>query len=68
MTGSHEAFTFSAGDGTAVTAYRWHPDGPPRGIVQITHGRGEHLLRYAPLAGALTARGFMVQGQDHRGR
>ena len=50
-----------------LTAYRWDPSGPPRGIVQLTHGMGEHVLRYEPLAGALTAAGFVVIGQDHRG-
>ena len=40
---------------------------PPRAIVQITHGMGEHALRYAGLAGALNARGFVVYAQDHRG-
>ena len=64
---THETFTFTAADDTAIAAYRWLPDGPPRGIVQITHGMGEHMLRYAPLATTLTARGFVVQGQDHRG-
>lgn len=64
---THETFTFTAADDTAIAAYRWLPDGPPRGIVQITHGMGEHMLRYAGLATALTARGFVVQGQDHRG-
>jgi alpha-beta hydrolase superfamily lysophospholipase len=51
----------------AVTAYRWDPAGPPRGIVQLTHGMGEHLLRYEPLAADLTQAGFVVVGQDHRG-
>ena len=50
-----------------LTAYRWDPAGTPRGIVQLTHGMGEHLLRYEPLAGALTQAGFVVIGQDHRG-
>src|SRR4051794_8083874 len=51
----------------ALTAYRWEPAGTPLGIVQLTHGMGEHLLRYEPLAGALTGAGFVVVGQDHRG-
>src|SRR3712207_747809 len=50
-----------------VTVYRWDPAGPPRGIVQLTHGMGEHLLRYQPLAADLTGAGFTVVGQDHRG-
>jgi alpha-beta hydrolase superfamily lysophospholipase len=54
-------------DDLTLTAYRWDPPGSPRGIVQLTHGMGEHLLRYEPLAQALTAAGFVVAGQDHRG-
>jgi alpha-beta hydrolase superfamily lysophospholipase len=50
-----------------VTAYRWDPDGTPRAIVQITHGMGEHALRYAGLARALNARGMVVYAQDQRG-
>ena len=57
----------SSSDEVTLTAYRWDPDGPPRGIVQLTHGMGEHLLRYEVLAGELTAAGFAVVGQDHRG-
>ncbi|MCZ2860502.1 alpha/beta fold hydrolase [Blastococcus sp. VKM Ac-2987] len=50
-----------------VTAYRWDPAGPVRGILQLTHGMGEHLLRYERLAAALTGAGWVVVGQDHRG-
>lgn len=60
-------FTFTGRDGTAITAYRWEPEGAPRGVVQLTHGMGEHLLRYDHLATTLAAAGFLVQGQDHRG-
>lgn len=60
-------FTFPGRDGATITAYRWEPAGPPRGIVQLTHGMGEHVRRYAPLAGALTGAGLLVVGQDHRG-
>lgn len=60
-------FSYPARDGLDITAYRWDPQGPARGIVQLTHGMGEHLLRYADLASALTDRGFVVYGQDHRG-
>ena len=50
-----------------VTVHRWDPAGPPRGIVQLAHGMGEHLLRYEALAAELTDAGFVVVGQDHRG-
>jgi alpha-beta hydrolase superfamily lysophospholipase len=56
----------SAG-GVTVKAYRWDPAGDPVAVVRLTHGMGEHALRYAPLAGALTARGYVVYAQDHRG-
>jgi alpha-beta hydrolase superfamily lysophospholipase len=57
---------FRSGDLT-VAAYRWDPDVVPRAIVQITHGMGEHALRYAGLARALNGRGMVVYAQDHRG-
>lgn len=53
--------------GTRVVAYRWDPQTAPRAVVQITHGMGEHALRYAELAAALTAQGYVVYAQDHRG-
>ena len=60
-------FTFTGRDGTVISAYRWEPSGAPRGVVQLTHGMGEHLLRYDHLATTLVAAGFLVHGQDHRG-
>lgn len=60
-------FTFTGRDGTVITAYRWEPAGSPRGVVQLAHGMGEHLLRYDHLAMTLAGAGFLVQGQDHRG-
>jgi alpha-beta hydrolase superfamily lysophospholipase len=56
----------SAG-GHTVAVFRWLPEGQPRGLVQLTHGMGEHVLRYGDLADRLTALGLVVQGQDHRG-
>lgn len=56
----------SVGDVT-IAAYRWDPEGEPRAIAQITHGMGEHAQRYADLAEALTAEGYVVYAQDHRG-
>jgi alpha-beta hydrolase superfamily lysophospholipase len=58
---------FPSADGLTVAAYRWDPPGDARAIAQITHGVGEYAERYAPLAGALTKRGFVVYAHDHRG-
>jgi alpha-beta hydrolase superfamily lysophospholipase len=60
-------FRFNGRDGYPVTAYRWEPAGAPRGVVQITHGVGEHLRRYDHLARTLTSAGFFVHGHDSRG-
>jgi alpha-beta hydrolase superfamily lysophospholipase/GNAT superfamily N-acetyltransferase len=62
-----DTFRFTGTDDTPITAYEWRPDGTPRAIVQLTHGMGEHALRYDHLARALTAHGAVVVAQDHRG-
>lgn len=58
---------FASAGGVTIAAYRWDPQEPPRAIAQVVHGVGEHALRYAPLAEALAARGFVVYAHDHRG-
>ena len=60
-------FTYPAKDGAEIVGYRWDPAGRPRGVVQLTHGMGEHVQRYDALTRALTGRGLVVYGQDHRG-
>jgi alpha-beta hydrolase superfamily lysophospholipase len=65
--GTMTEFRFNGRDGFPVAGYRWQPEGTPRGIVQITHGVGEHLRRYEHLAQTLTAAGFHVHGHDSRG-
>jgi len=54
-------------DGLTIAAYRWDPDRAPWAVVQVTHGMGEHALRYADLARALNVAGMVVYAQDHRG-
>ncbi len=56
-----------AGDGTSLHVFRWDPDGPARGVVQIVHGASEHAGRYRRLAEVLTARGHAVVAHDQRG-
>ncbi len=60
-------FTMTAADGTKVTVDRYTPAGAPKAIVQIAHGMGEHAARYRRLADALTAHGYVVYANDHRG-
>jgi alpha-beta hydrolase superfamily lysophospholipase len=60
-------FSYTSADGTKIAAYRWDPVGEPRAAVQLTHGMGEHALRYEHVARALNDAGFVVYAQDHRG-
>src|SRR5580658_3130847 len=64
---SSTPFSFESADGVAITGQRWDPDGSPVAAVQVTHGMGEHVLRYGELAQELNRAGFVVYGQDHRG-
>jgi alpha-beta hydrolase superfamily lysophospholipase len=61
------SFSYPAADGQQIAAYRWDPEGEPMGIVQITHGMGEHALRYEEFARELNQHGLEVYAQDHRG-
>lgn len=56
-------------DSERVFVYRWLPDEgvAVRGVVHVSHGMAEHAGRYAPLAEALTSKGFAVYAHDHRG-
>jgi alpha-beta hydrolase superfamily lysophospholipase len=36
-------------------------------VLQVTHGMGEHALRYGKFAEAMNERGIVVYAQDHRG-
>jgi alpha-beta hydrolase superfamily lysophospholipase len=55
--------------GAEIYVYHWLPaEGiAPRGVVQIAHGMAEHAARYSRFAEALTAAGFVVYANDHRG-
>ena len=63
-----ETFTYASANGRdRVAAAVWQPAGPVRGVVQLCHGMAEHMGRYVWLAKQLTARGFLVVGNDHVG-
>ncbi len=62
-----DEFRLTSADGTSIACYRWESRGHARGVVQIAHGMGEHLGRYAELIEHLVAAGLVVYGNDHRG-
>jgi alpha-beta hydrolase superfamily lysophospholipase len=60
-------FGFVSTDGLRIACARWDSRGPVRGVIQIAHGMGEHIGRYAATIDALTSTGLTVYGNDHRG-
>ncbi len=50
-----------------IFTQHWLPDDPPRAVVIIAHGIGEHGGRYAHVAAYLIAHGYAVYAPDHRG-
>ena len=62
-------FTHQASDGKALFVHRFLPDEGTKvkAVVHISHGMAEHAARYARVAEALTAAGYAVYANDHRG-
>jgi alpha-beta hydrolase superfamily lysophospholipase len=50
-----------------IACARWDSHRRVRGVVQIAHGLGEHIGRYAETIEFLVANGLTVYGNDHRG-
>jgi alpha-beta hydrolase superfamily lysophospholipase len=63
---SHQ-FQFTSKDGLQIACARWNNRKPPRGVIQIAHGMGEHIGRYHGLIETLVDAGLVVYGNDHRG-
>lgn len=64
-----EDFTFQTDDGAEIFCCKWSDpkNVTINGIVQISHGMAEHVLRYEDFARYLVKRGYHVYGHDHRG-
>lgn len=62
-------FTHRASDAKRLFVYRYLPDEgtPVKAVVHVAHGMAEHAARYARLAEVLTAAGYAVYANDHRG-
>lgn len=63
----HREFTSAGIGGIDLFARAWLPDVPPRAVIVVSHGLGEHGGRYAELAQGLVDRGYAVYAVDHRG-
>ncbi len=60
-------FQMTSTDGLQIACARWSNRKPPRGLLQIAHGMGEHIWRYQTLIEELAHAGLIVYGNDHRG-
>lgn len=58
-------FNYKAKDGKTISVVEWTVEAPC-GVVQLSHGMSEHILRYEGLAKALNDAGYIVFGDDHR--
>lgn len=67
MTTNNDQFHFTGADGTRIAAYRWPAQGATRAVLQISHGMGEHALRYLEPLQPLLAVGVAIYANDHRG-
>ncbi len=64
----HAASTFVGVKGVPIFYQRWLPaQEPPRGVVVIVHGLGEHSGRYRNVVERLLPEGYAVYALDHRG-
>src|SRR5260221_5575042 len=60
-------FEMTSTDGLRIACARWSNRTPPRGLLQIAHGMGEHIGRYQTLIEESAHAGLVVYGNDHRG-
>ncbi|MCP4142381.1 MAG: alpha/beta hydrolase [Chloroflexi bacterium] len=58
---------FKSTDGLDLFAHAFPPEKPPKAIVCMIHGHGEHIERYEHLAQALNNADYAMIGFDHRG-
>lgn len=62
-----EPFELVARDGLHLRGEKHHPATAAVAMVVLVHGKDEHAGRYGHVIAALTAAGYSVYAQDHRG-
>jgi alpha-beta hydrolase superfamily lysophospholipase len=66
FTAVRTASTFVDAEGVTIHYYTWKA-AKPKAVLQLTHGLGDHALRYEQVAQDLVAAGYTVYADDHRG-
>ncbi|XP_026863424.2 monoglyceride lipase [Electrophorus electricus] len=54
-------------DGLHLFCRYWEPNGPPKALVFLAHGAGEHCGAYRDVAGKLNQHSLFVFSHDHEG-
>ncbi len=60
-------WTWKSYDGLDMYARGWQPQDPPKAVLVLVHGLGEHVARYDHVATSLTGNGYALLGFDLRG-
>ncbi|QFU77681.1 alpha/beta hydrolase [Halioglobus maricola] len=63
----HRDGRFQGAAGHSIYYQYWTPEDPPKAVVLLVHGAGEHSNRYRHVAELLTGKGFAVAALDHIG-
>lgn len=62
-----DSYQIYSGNSTQLYCASWQPDLPPKAVVCIVHGLGEHLGRYEEMAIRFVEHQIAVFAFDHRG-
>ena len=63
----HRTSYFEGMDGIELYSQQWLPEGPPRAIIAIVHGIGDHSGRYNNVIQPMVSNDYGVYGYDLRG-
>ena len=66
MTISETRFRYEGEDGVGLAGFKWAA-GPPKAVLQLAHGAGEHAGRYLGPMAPIVEAGFTIYAADHRG-
>jgi len=64
---TRQEFELTTFDQLKLYCQSWEPKDPPKGVVSLVHGLGEHSGRYVDFAARLNQAGFAVTAFDLRG-
>ena len=67
MTTNHTERAFDGVGGVRIVYDVWMPDAPPKAVVVLAHGLGEHARRYDHVAQRFGEAGLVTYALDHRG-